>query len=170
MDFGPLRKILELEHSKGYANTAVIGGLDRFLQNWSGPAMASISNRRLLSRFRKLGLTNPDYASLTTEQRQQWVAGVLNLIEEVQAGAEKKSAARTTTKTVRQSQVSRQSRQVAGSLDSPITVVKGISASTATRFEKLGARTVRDLLYFFPHRHLDYSQVKTISQLTEGEE
>ena len=170
MDFGPLRKILELEHSKGYANTAVIGGLDRFLQNWSGPAMASISNRRLLSRFRKLGLTNPDYASLTTEQRQQWVAGVLNLIEEVQAGAEKKSAARTTPKTVRQSQVSSQSRQVTGSLDSPITVVKGISASTATRFEKLGARTVRDLLYFFPHRHLDYSQVKTISQLTEGEE
>jgi ATP-dependent DNA helicase RecG len=29
---------------------------------------------------------------------------------------------------------------------------------------------VRDLLYFFPHRHLDYSQVKFISQLSEGEE
>jgi ATP-dependent DNA helicase RecG len=30
--------------------------------------------------------------------------------------------------------------------------------------------TVRDLLYFFPHRHLDYSRRKTVSQLTEGEE
>jgi ATP-dependent DNA helicase RecG len=30
--------------------------------------------------------------------------------------------------------------------------------------------TIRDLLYFFPHRHLDYSQRKFISQLTEGEE
>ena len=80
MDFGPLRKILELEHSKGYTNAAVIGGLDRFLQNWSGPAMASIDNRRLLSRFRKLGLASPDYASLTPEQRRQWVAEALSLI------------------------------------------------------------------------------------------
>ncbi len=31
-------------------------------------------------------------------------------------------------------------------------------------------KTIRDLLYFFPHRHLDYSQRKSISQLTEGEE
>jgi ATP-dependent DNA helicase RecG len=31
-------------------------------------------------------------------------------------------------------------------------------------------KTIRDLLYFFPHRHLDYSQRKYISQLTEGEE
>ena len=73
MDFGPLHKILELEQSKGYKNTAVIGGLDRFLQNWSGPAMALISNRRFLSRFRKLGLDKPNYASMTPEQRQQKV-------------------------------------------------------------------------------------------------
>ena len=31
-------------------------------------------------------------------------------------------------------------------------------------------KTIRDLLYFFPHRHLDYSQRKFISQLVEGEE
>ncbi|GAI11026.1 unnamed protein product, partial [marine sediment metagenome] len=31
-------------------------------------------------------------------------------------------------------------------------------------------KTIRDLLYFFPHRHLDYSQRKNISQLAEGEE
>ena len=29
---------------------------------------------------------------------------------------------------------------------------------------------MRDLLYFFPHRHIDYSQTKCISQLTAGEE
>ncbi|UCD54552.1 MAG: DEAD/DEAH box helicase, partial [Dehalococcoidia bacterium] len=40
----------------------------------------------------------------------------------------------------------------------------------AARFKKLGVNTVRDLLYFFPHRHLDYSQRKTISQLTQGDE
>ena len=170
MDFESLRKILELEHSKGYTNTAVIGGLDRFLQNWSGPAMASISNRRLLSRFRKLGLASPDYASLTPGQRRQWAVDVLNLLDEIRTGGEEQPAARTTPKTSRKPQLSRQSRDITGSLGSPITAVKGISDSTATRFEKLGVRTVRDLLYFFPHRHLDYSQIKTISQLTESEE
>ena len=56
------------------------------------------------------------------------------------------------------------------SLDSPITVVTGISSSLASKFDRLGVKTIRDLLYFFPHRHLDYSQRKFISQLVEGEE
>ncbi|GAJ12667.1 unnamed protein product, partial [marine sediment metagenome] len=34
----------------------------------------------------------------------------------------------------------------------------------------MGVETIRDLLYFFPRRHLDYSQVESISQLGEGEE
>ncbi|UCB43942.1 MAG: ATP-dependent DNA helicase RecG [Dehalococcoidales bacterium] len=170
MDFESLRKILKLELSKGYADTAVIGGLDRFLQNWSGPAIASISNRRLLGRFRKLGLDKPHYATLTREQRQQWAAEVLNLLEEILAEAEKKPGPKSAPRTSHPTPRARQPGPVAGSLDSPITVVKGISASTATRFEKLGVRTIRDLLYLFPHRHLDYSRIKTVSQLTEGEE
>jgi len=170
MDAGPLRKILELEQSKGYADTAVIGGLDRFLQNWSGSVMVSISSRRLLGRFRKLGLDRPDYASLTREQRQQWATEVLNLLEEMQTEAEKKPRPKSAPRTSQPAPRARQPGPVAGSLDSPITVVKGISASTAARFEKLGVRAVRDLLYFFPNRHLDYSRIKTISQLTEGEE
>jgi ATP-dependent DNA helicase RecG len=40
----------------------------------------------------------------------------------------------------------------------------------AARFHRLGVKTIRDLLYFFPHRHLDFSQRKPISQLTEGKE
>ncbi|MCK5576999.1 MAG: DNA helicase RecG, partial [Dehalococcoidales bacterium] len=56
------------------------------------------------------------------------------------------------------------------SLDSPITIIKGISQNLATKFNKLGVSTVRDLLYFFPNRHLDYSRMKTISELAEGNE
>jgi ATP-dependent DNA helicase RecG len=56
------------------------------------------------------------------------------------------------------------------SIESPITVIKGVSSGLATKFNKLGVKTVRDLLYFFPRRHLDYSQTKSISQLSEGEE
>ena len=38
----------------------------------------------------------------------------------------------------------------------------------ATKFGKLGVNTVRDMLYFFPHRHMDYSQKKAVSELRSG--
>jgi len=56
------------------------------------------------------------------------------------------------------------------SLDSPITVIKGITPNIAKKFARLNVRVVRDLLYFFPRRYVDYSQTKPISELTEGEE
>ncbi len=58
----------------------------------------------------------------------------------------------------------------AHSLDSPITSIRGISSSLALKFGRLGVSTVRDLLYFFPRRHLDYSQIKPISELKEWAE
>ena len=38
------------------------------------------------------------------------------------------------------------------------------------KFAKLGVLTVRDLLYFFPHRHLDYSQRAYVNNLEIGQE
>ena len=57
-----------------------------------------------------------------------------------------------------------------GRLDSPITVIKGITPKVAARFAKFAVKTIEDLLYFFPRRYIDYSQRKTISQLEEGKE
>jgi ATP-dependent DNA helicase RecG len=56
------------------------------------------------------------------------------------------------------------------SIDASITTLKGVSTALTAKFSRLGVKTIRDLLYFFPNRHLDYSQRKYISQLTEGEE
>jgi ATP-dependent DNA helicase RecG len=169
----PLRKIIELECNKGYANSAVMGGLDRFLHNWAGQAAESITDAGLLRRFNKLHLADSDYASLTREQRKEWITGLLGFLDEVEGkGAEKESGtAKLTPLTGRPSQRKKTVSAAAGqSIDSPVTVVKGISSSLATKFNKLGVKTIRDLLYFFPHRHLDYSQRKTISQLAEGNE
>jgi len=55
-------------------------------------------------------------------------------------------------------------------LDASITVLKGVSAALAVKFARLGVRTLRDLLYYFPFRHLDYAHIKSISQLEEGNE
>jgi hypothetical protein len=68
-----LRKILELECNKGYVDSAVIGGLDRYLHNWAGQAFESINTPKLIARFNKLRLGNSDYASLNRDQRKEWI-------------------------------------------------------------------------------------------------
>ena len=171
--FEPLHKILELEQKKGYDNTAVIGGLDRFLKNWAGQVAEAIPDRSLLQRLQQL-IAKTDYASLSISQRREWVDSVFLLVAEIEGGApveaEPKGKAPPSPKARRAKTVKAVAPVSGSGLDSPITTVRGISTSLATKFGKLGVKTVRDLLYFFPHRHLDYSQIKHISQLTEGDE
>lgn len=165
------RKILELECQKGYQDSAVIGGLDRFLANWAAQVAKSITSPHLLRRFKKLRLPEADYASLNGEQRRELVGNILAFLDETENGASVKAAAGLAPAARRVSAKTGISAAPGGqSLDSAITVIRGISVALSARFEKLGVRTVRDLLYFFPHRHLDYSQTKSISQLSEGKE
>ena len=63
-----------------------------------------------------------------------------------------------------------QSGKKSGGLDSAITAIKGITPTIANKFAKLDVKTVHDLLYFFPRRYIDYSQIKSIAELEEGEE
>jgi ATP-dependent DNA helicase RecG len=175
MDRDSLWKVIELERKKGYADTAVIGGLDKFLRNWSAQAAESITDPHTLARFKKLGLHRSDYASLTGEKRKQWLEALIRALNEIeQSGTGPKKAltgsvpAPVKAKPVR---VSRSAAKANGAdLNSPITVVKGIGPGMAAKLGRLGVKTIRDLLYFFPRRYLDYSKLKTISQLTEGNE
>ncbi|MFH1650594.1 MAG: ATP-dependent DNA helicase RecG, partial [Chloroflexota bacterium] len=170
MDLGSLEKILELEHRKGYHDTAVIGGLDKFLKQWSGQVSGQLARPGLLRDFQRIIGTG--YASLTPSQREQWVAQLRAFM----AGASPESPPPVAKSPA--SAVSRKAPRrrlaapppVTEGLDAPVTVLKGISTSLAAKFGRLGVRILRDLLYFFPHRHIDYSQLKLISQLREGEE
>ncbi|MDP3985202.1 MAG: ATP-dependent DNA helicase RecG [bacterium] len=51
------------------------------------------------------------------------------------------------------------------SLDAPITALSGISPAIAKKFAKLELKTVRDLLYYFPFRHDDFSRIIPIKNL-----
>ena len=55
-------------------------------------------------------------------------------------------------------------------LTSPLTVVSGIGPKSAKTLEKLGLRTLGDLLWYVPRRYDDYSRLKTINRLWYGEE
>jgi ATP-dependent DNA helicase RecG len=163
-----LVKIVELERERGCNDTAVIGGLDKFLRRWSAQAMAALTEPRLLAEFRRLRLDDPKYAKMPLANRRRWLEEILAFVNAPTPKAEPKPAKSVVSR--RRPSPSKTPRIVGGSLDSSITAVKGISTAMAAKFEKLGVKTIRDLLYFFPHRHLDYSQRQRISELKAGEE
>ena len=50
-----------------------------------------------------------------------------------------------------------------------LTALKGIGPKRAERFADLGLFSIRDLLYFAPRKHLDFSKAKNISEIRHGE-
>ncbi|MBC7226610.1 MAG: ATP-dependent DNA helicase RecG [Thermoflexales bacterium] len=55
-------------------------------------------------------------------------------------------------------------------LKAPLTAIRGVGAKQAERLARLGLRTIRDVLYFFPRRYDDYSCLKPINRLEYGED
>jgi len=70
------------------------------------------------------------------------------------------------------------SEQVAGArtsatpaaLDAKLTVLQGVGPRHAETLTKLGLHTLGDMLYYFPRRYDDYSQLKPIKSLWYGEQ
>jgi ATP-dependent DNA helicase RecG len=172
MDSVSIRKILELERQKDFSDTAVFGGLDKFLSRWAAKTESSINSPADLRKFRQLKLDKTGYSLLDKQQRKAKIEEILGFIEKLETPVVKKAskpanpavspAAKPRIKTA----VTKTAQGT--SLDASITTIKGVSTTVAAKFNKLGASTIRDLLYYFPNRHLDYSQRKTISELKEG--
>jgi ATP-dependent DNA helicase RecG len=54
-------------------------------------------------------------------------------------------------------------------LRAPVTAIPGVGPALEQRLNKLGLRTVRDLLFYFPREHHDFSKLKKIGQVAFGE-
>jgi len=150
-----LRKVLKLEQAKGYSDKAVMGGLDRFLRNLSPPD-------EKLSQLLSL-----NYSALDSRSREKWIK---NLLSQLDSG-ERRAPAPPKTIAPKQKPLTPHTKSDSEqSLDSLITSIPGIKAALASKFDKLGVKTIRELLYFFPRRHIDYSRRKLISELEVGAE
>ncbi len=53
-------------------------------------------------------------------------------------------------------------------LDEKITTLKGVGQATSKSLEKLGIFTLRDMLYHFPFRNEDRSEIKKIAEVKDG--
>ncbi len=74
---GQLRKVLETERRYGFANRAVFGGLDGFLENWRQETLKR-GDQRWRAAVGSLLEGAPDYRDASIEVRQRWVERVLD--------------------------------------------------------------------------------------------
>jgi ATP-dependent DNA helicase RecG len=59
---------------------------------------------------------------------------------------------------------------IAAGVDASVTVLNGVGPETASKLQRLGLTTLRDILLYFPRRYDNYSKMKTINRLEYGEE
>ncbi|MBN1376196.1 MAG: ATP-dependent DNA helicase RecG [Dehalococcoidia bacterium] len=158
-----LRTILNLEIKNGYADRAVIGGLDKYILKWFADNPGILArNTQLKSLLSKL-----DYAGQSKAQREIWVQKVLGEMDQL-ANPGKPAAIKAQRK--KGSRTLKPAPRFVSdtTLDDDIAVVKGIGDNIAKRIAKLGVYRVRDLLYFFPRRFIDFSKRATVSTLETG--
>jgi len=157
-----LRRILALEADNGFANRAVTGGIDRFLQTLARGAADNLEVHRLAAE----GLLSADYAALTAAQRERWVERVRHVIGDPPSPTPAaKPPAPAKTSAAPGGVPTPPAPPPAPEVGDPVTSLRSVTNPTAEKLVKLGIRTVRDLLYHFPNRHLDYSQRRTVAAL-----
>ena len=179
-----LRKILEQEIKKQYKDNVVIGGLDRYLSNRLNSPENIISDFQLLAKLKKIYPPDPGYSEMNQLQRKEWINEILQILDTPDTLSSKPPSINLKEISDKNPKIPKKARILetkitastgiisskSQALDSPVVKVKGISSVLAKKFEKLGVNTIHDLLYFFPHRHLDYSQRSYINNLVVGAE
>ena len=60
--------------------------------------------------------------------------------------------------------------QTPAALNAPLTVLQGVGPKNAATLEEIGLRTLGDMLYYYPNRYEDYSQLKPIKSIWYGEQ
>ncbi len=164
-----VEKMLALESRKGYRDTSVSGGFERYFANLDrdgSGAGASSEIERIAPLFR-------DYSSLSEREREDRVTQAMDLIRStphVHLHQERPDVA--TSKGIdRKSPVAgrtprrRSATLHINSLDEPVMVLPGVGEGRKRQLAALGVETIRDLLYLLPRHHKDYSRVQPITSM-----
>ncbi len=195
-----LRKVLELERSKRFSDRAVTAGLDSFLKNLTtheGSQLSSdvfariqalpVAGYRSLTPSKRKEWLEGLLASVRGGGSEKQEAG--NGDRKRETGSEKRDqdpatperSARPPTSNIQRptsntppapkpARPYTQEELGALGVDAELQALKRIAFALKVKFEKLKVFTVRDLLLFFPRRHVDYGEPVPIAQLVFGRE
>lgn len=184
-----LKKFLSLESERGFDNRAVVGGLDKILPNWSNEAEAAGMKAPMMETI----ITAIEkYPSQTVDERKDAVGRLLqfldapNSFQESSIELPEKSESRSDQVIAAPGsdpssikppayqpghvRAATQNQANLIGLTANLTVLSGIGPKTAQTLEQLELHTLEDLLYYFPRRYDDYSQLKPINRLKYGDE
>ena len=186
-----LRNLLNLEIQTGWRGRAFAGGVATFCDRWTADAQADEVQPGLLQEIVER-LTR--YADAESDERERLLKSLLDLLDELpppdpalenvdrfgRAAARQAETAVAEGQTDAESGPARQhspqsnpaetdAPEPPNGLGRPITVLKGIGAKRAEQYSRLGIETVGDLIWHLPQRYDDYSRVRPIADVEEGE-
>ena len=154
-----LYRILIQERSKGFPDTIVMGGLDRFLE-------------RFVDELQPFLRDHLSYRDMAPDQRESWIDETLPKIRGANtATGEPRRAPVVTQKTQpapRKSAPRKTKPAEPLKLTDDVSRLKGAARQTVPRLKRMGIERVGDLLYHFPTRHNDYGNARKISELEPG--
>ncbi|HDN80469.1 MAG TPA: ATP-dependent DNA helicase RecG [Chloroflexi bacterium] len=174
-----LKRILQQEARLGYKDRAVLGGLKKLAVNWGNNALKAARTEQERVRIQEVIALLRCYSDLqSTKERKSAIEKLISLIEAPLPPVPKTPVTRPqpapapAQKHPTPPPVKKPAKTPSRGwgLDSPIITLSGVGRKNAERLKKLGVFTIRDLLYLFPRRYVDYSTLKTINQLQYGEE
>ncbi|MEE9616916.1 MAG: ATP-dependent DNA helicase RecG [Anaerolineae bacterium] len=180
-----LTKILHLEAEK-YQDRAVFGGLARYADTWLQEAKA-VFGPEATEWIQTVADRLQAYSSLpdpaARQEAMDTLSEMLQAAPPLRSPQREEKGEREGEKTAPAPPAPAGARPVRATpptpsapaytrtgLDSSITALQGVGSQQAQRLAKLSIRTIRDMLYFFPRRHDDYSQLKSINRIEYGEE
>ncbi len=165
-----LRQFFRLEHEKGYTDSAVIGGLVRILESWEMEARQEGIKEEIIQavagRLR-------DYARLSPTSRAEVLQGLWKRIQSEYPELSHPKKTRKASKTPQATSpapAASKPQTAPAALEAPLTVLPGVGPRNAQLLARLGLHTLGDMLYYYPRRYEDYSQLKPIKNLWYGEQ
>lgn len=152
-----LRKVLQLEQRGGYRDSAVIGGLEGFIEALAQELTGTEALTPIAQRLQKLVR---GYPLKPPEARR----AVVRELEDSLRALEALSSTLTPGLTTREG-----GQRPGEGLRAPVRFAKGVGPEREKLLHKLGISTIEDLLTYFPRRIEDRRQIKKIMQLRHGE-
>ena len=171
-----LSKILDLEAEQGFEDTAVIGGLEIFIERWQPSAAKAVGSVPI----RAISDLVSGYSDLDTDARADRLAGLRQRVEKAAISAKESAETKPKERRGRRAKRKRPSNSQVAALDlrpddapelsRPVSELKGIGEKSASSLKRLGIITLRDLLFHAPSRYKDFSRLDPIKQLRIGDE
>ena len=144
-------KILRHEAELGFVDSAVVGGMDSFVEKHR----VAIAN--------SLDIGSQFYSSLTLLDREIWVNNLLKIVGY--------SLDNSLANNRHSPKINIAENDLNPKLDDAVIHLRSVTSRFAKILEDaFSIKTIEDLIYHLPHRHNDYSQIRKINDLKAGEE